>query len=320
MENNIYNWLKAYKYEGVVMSTFMKMNIQGGNIKLVSSTVFVNKKWFKNIDKINFYEVKYVFIIKNYLDEDWEMFSREDQYGNKFYEINIGLQKLINFIHEGLVNPNSYELEVPSESTNFWWGLDYVLSRKNRVDKIISNGVFIFLSDAWYNIVLAFKLSNIELNGGKISNRHIMKPSDFVLGSFVQKLMISCDTELKLDSINKFYSNSYKNEMLSNRIDLKLYNEYKDNEYAIKNRLYENEVFVINDKDKELNQAHSIIKAYLFYNYNTHCELLRKEINKKINTLLNNELVAKDSMENKSDEIRREIKRLRKKFTPTRYL
>jgi len=172
--------------------------------------------------------------------------------------------------------------------------------------------VFIFLSDAWYNIVLAFKLSNIELNGGKISNRHIMKPSDFVLGTFVNKLMISCDTELKLDNINKFYSNSYKNEMLSNRIDLKLYKKYKDNEYAIKNRLYEDEVFGNNDKDKELNQAHSIIKAYLSYNYDTHCELLRKEINKKIYILLNEELVAKYSMECKSDDIIREIKRLRK--------
>jgi len=57
--------------------------------------------------------------------------------------------------------------------------------------------------------------------------------------------------------------------------------KYKDNEYAIKNRLYEDEVFGNNDKDKELNQAHSIIKAYLSYNYDTHCELLRKEINKK---------------------------------------
>jgi len=132
MENNIYNWLMAYKYEGVVVSTFMKMNIQGGNIKLVSSTVFVNKKWFKNIDKINFNEVRYVFIIKNYLDDDWEILSKEDQYGNKFYEINIGLQKLINFIYEGLVNPKSYELEEASQSTRFWWGLDYGLSRKKK--------------------------------------------------------------------------------------------------------------------------------------------------------------------------------------------
>jgi hypothetical protein len=312
MEKNIYNWLMGYKYDGVVVSTFMKMNIRGGNIKLVSSTIFVNNKWFKNIDKINFDEIKYVFIINNYLDDEWETFIRKDQHGNQYYEIRIGLQKLINFIHEGLVNPNSYELDEPSQSTSFWWTLDYGLSRKESVDKIISNGVFIFLTEAWYNIVLGFKLSNIELNGGKISNRHIMKPSDFVLGSFVKKLMISCDTELKLDTINKFYSNSYKNEMLSNRIDLNLYYKYKDNEYAIKKRLFEDEFFEKNDKGTELNKTHSIIKSYLFYNYYIYCELLKKDINKKIKSFLNNELVEKDSMYYQSEDIRRDIKIMRK--------
>lgn len=308
MENNIYNWLMAYKYGGSVVSTFMKMNIQGDKIKFLSSTVFVHKKWFKNFDNVKFNDVKYVFFIVNYLEEDWKILNREDQHGNKYYEIIIGLQKVINFIHEGFVNPNSYG----SEAMTFWRTLEYGLSTKNSVDKIISNGVFIFLSDAWYNIVLAFKLSNIELNGGKISNRHIMKPSDFILGNFVKNLMISCDTELNLDSINKFYSNSYKNKLLSNKIDLNLYIYYKNNEYAIKHQLYEHEYFVNDEKGKELNQSHSIIKGYLFYNYNLHCKLLRKEINKKIYRVLNEELLGKERMENQSDEIRRDIKRLKK--------
>jgi hypothetical protein len=53
------------------------MKFQGDKIKLVSSTVFVHKKWFKNLDKFNFYEVKYLFFINNYIDEDWKILKKK---------------------------------------------------------------------------------------------------------------------------------------------------------------------------------------------------------------------------------------------------
>lgn len=164
--------------------------------------------------------------------------------------------------------------------------------------------MFIFLNDAWYNIVLAFKLNNIELNGGKFSSRHIMKPSDFVLGTFINKLMLSCDSEISLDNINKFYSNSYKNEMLSSSIDLSLYQNYKNNEYAFKH--LDAEHFV--NQSEKLNESANIIKAYLSDNYNTYCVLLRKEIKYKFDIFVKNEIVKKELMENYSRDIRRTIK------------
>lgn len=40
------NWLEMNKCDGSIVSTFMKMNVKSedGNIKMVSSCVFVNNK------------------------------------------------------------------------------------------------------------------------------------------------------------------------------------------------------------------------------------------------------------------------------------
>nr|QWO71442.1 RNA polymerase [Termitomyces titanicus] len=283
------NWNDLVKGSNII-STFNKMNVKGddGNIKLNSSIIFLDDSLIKDtfFNYINYQCIRYIFIV-SYIEDDetntntnYMISWAEDGEGFKCGFIKIDLNTLINFMYEGL-NTDLYHSRPSSlneflgggtkeESTKFWVELGNGID----VNKIISNGVFLFCNLTWWNVVFAFKLSNIDLNGGKISSRHIMKPSDFILGEFVRNILMDSDVRINLNNINKIYSTSYKNENLSAHIDLKLCEKYKLNESAIRNKLYNDGE---KNKGKEEEEEY-IIKKYLLYNYGVYYNYIRKEI------------------------------------------
>lgn len=132
---------------------------------------------------------------------------------------------------------------------------------------------------------MAFKLNNIDLNGGKISSRHIMKPTDFMLSTIVRQIIELNDGKLDLKTIKEFYSNTYKNDNLSSHINMSLCEKYKSNDIAIRKRLFEEEGFTGVD-DLVESDAADFIKSYLSYNYDVYCDLCRMYIFRSFERLL----------------------------------
>nr|QWO71439.1 RNA polymerase [Termitomyces sp. DKA64] len=304
------NWVEIRKNDGCIVATFMKLNVKSedGNIKIISSCVFLSNFWLKpgvSKNKLSYKGIRYLFYVTYKVNDKYRFnshFQGKDKNGYILVAVMIDIQYLISFLYQGLhneVSPNSLDC------TEFWREVGERFG--DSVDKIISSAVFIFNKLSWWNIVLAFKLGNIDLNGGKISSRHIMKPTDFILSTFVRDVVEVVDGKLDINSVRNFYSDSYKNDNLSSQINLAICEKYKSNEIAIKNKLFEGKRFTDIEVDED--GTEQIIKSNLSFNYEVYCDLTSLYILKKLDYLkglsVTNCNILRSKCENSADSIRR---------------
>lgn len=142
------NWLKLSKFDGSIVSTFMKMNVKSedDNIKIVSSCVFISNKWLHEgnvFKRFSCREVRYLFFVSYGEKKECVYKLGRDKDNKEFILINIELLDLIRYMYYGLNNESDNSLGCHE----FWEGLSVKFG--DSVDKIISSGAFIFFQLSW---------------------------------------------------------------------------------------------------------------------------------------------------------------------------
>lgn len=163
-------------------------------------------------------------------------------------------------------------------------------------DKIYNQCLFVFNNITWSNIVLKFKINNIEISGGSSPSRHMLTTSDILLNYYLSIL-----TKFDTNYLMKIGYNSYKNEkhILSGQIPINLYKEYEnkiDDIYrSNKDKIYK----LIQSLSGNLENKEALTKfSDIFYgpDYTGIDEFLKSEIDSKkeaINIVVNNLLISR---------------------------
>lgn len=152
------------------------------------------------------------------------------------------------------------------------------LSHKN-FDVISQKSIFIFQNQMWSNILLNFKINNVDLSGGTTPKRHILQTVNYQL--VLQLLKIYGDSNI----IKKMIYNSFKDPILSSSVPLNYYQNFLNN----KNKIH-------NLKVKDIYKIPSIIKHPLIYNetelikqnYLTYEDIIQTNLKEAIHMLIQN--------------------------------
>jgi hypothetical protein len=99
---------------------------------------------------------------------------------------------------------------------------NYSSETKNK-DQIYTQCLFIFSNITWSNIVLKFKINNIDISGGGTHTRHILTTPDIVLNNFLNMMF-----DHNIDYLLEQGFNTYKNEkiIMSSQLPLNTYKNY----------------------------------------------------------------------------------------------
>jgi len=98
-------------------------------------------------------------------------------------------------------------------------------------NQIYTQTLFVFNNITWSNIVLKFKIHNIDVSGGGTTKRHILSSTDILLSTFLNKIF-QYDHDFILNLGYKTYKD--EKEVMSSRIPLNTYKAYLDNFPEIK--------------------------------------------------------------------------------------
>jgi hypothetical protein len=154
---------------------------------------------------------------------------------------------------------------------------------KGKPENLYNQILFIFDNITWSNIVLKFKLNNIEISGGSTTNRHILTTSDILLNYYLN-LIFEHDIE-KIMSVG-YHSYKLSKEILSSQIPLDLYR-----------KLLQNNVEILNTDPKLLYEK--ILSMNKINNENTKLDdrtLGTKEYNKEIKIIVSNILLTRKTI------------------------
>lgn len=210
--------------------SFDKSHIESGRIHLLSSIylskgndslniISVLKSYVQGHHSGIFNSKLYIFILVN--EDVYKYGERYKELASGFYNniviVYTTLERLI--YHIGLLSKEKDDLfssifgDQDIESKDF--------------DSIASQSLFIFDNQLWSNIVLKFKLHNIDISGGSIPKRHVLHTVDYQLAINLFKLFG--------DSIdlNKNLYFSSKDPILSSSISLDWLDESILNKSAI---------------------------------------------------------------------------------------
>lgn len=87
-------------------------------------------------------------------------------------------------------------------------------------DTISRQSLFVFINQPWSNVVLNFKINNVDLSGGNISKRHVLQTVDYQLVSFLSNIFEPSELP---SMIHKGLNSS----ILSSSFPLSLYEQFK---------------------------------------------------------------------------------------------
>jgi hypothetical protein len=201
------------------------------NLHLIASTVLVrdeinNVEFIKNIRYSN---VSRKFIIVEVVDHFTSGESTKNLHNDLKLEDKDN-KKIFENEYLGYVKTSLNELlKLYSSNEN----KDYIRSLFNYdntdtkdKDQIYTQCLFIFHNITWSNIVLKFKINNIDISGGGTTTRHILTSSDIILNNYLN-LIFNYNTEY----IINLGFNTYKNEkvIMSGQIPLDSYRSYLAN-------------------------------------------------------------------------------------------
>jgi len=228
-----------------------------------------------------------------------------------FEPFNIKELLLLNKIDQTKLN-NNIEI-IQMSYTRFFLELDSFKLKENsslnistrtmnsnmlQVDLCSSKVIFIFDQIIWSNVVLLFKLCNISLSGGSITNRHKLNIHEYILISFISLIFNN-----NFKEITEIISQSYKEKLVTNSfVDRQDYNLERINlEMMSKNNLNKN-LTDVNVSDI-LNW-----NGYIFV-FNRFLNIIQLQLNKIRNMEidLNNIIQAKENLNN---ELNLKFKRL----------
>lgn len=150
------------------------------------------------------------------------------------------------------------------------------------LDLILSSPIYVFEGISWNNILLIFKLNDLNLNGGSISKRHKLNINEYKLSLFLSYSDLLC-------SRNAFY-NSYKDNIFSNKKISKVINSSNDDLNLALNIISKDKglinLMVCNPIIPEYFLNNFLIIAYLYKDKLIKCiEKLEELINNYINKL-----------------------------------
>ena len=151
-------------------------------------------------DILNPYEdTLYIFVVvpKEYWNYEYNG-KRDIALGNNIVISEITIEQLL--FHTGLINKNDGMVSD-------------LFGNMSDTQKDFSNlskkSFFIFIDQVWSNVVLKFRLNNIDISGGSSPKRHILQTVDFRLVNFLRFIF---QEDRDIDNIAY---RSYKNFILS---------------------------------------------------------------------------------------------------------
>lgn len=237
--------------------------------------------------------------------------------------INININDVISLFNKNPINDTS-------ELISLLFGSLYDTS-KSKDKEMKNNIIFLFSNINWSNVVLLFKLCNVDVSGGSITKRHCINTNEIILSNFL--LYIFKDME----KIKNIVYNNYKNSLLSNKISLDYYKKDVDTKENLINKKIKN--LNISKFEDELNLPNfklindgknnilvnlmiitnlNLLIKIIIWNYDNYLEKYNLNL-KKLNSDL--EMISYKKLEKKSIHIGdivgsvKEKKRLKKERT-----
>lgn len=124
-------------------------------------------------------------------------------------------------------------------------------------NNVIQKSLFIFSNQMWSNILLKFKINNIDISGCSSAKRHILQTVDYQLSLFLSRAFKSHYT------IQELLYNSYKDPILSSTIPIEYYKNYNLYYPGLKSDLINSRAADINEIPFKINNILKIDNGLL---------------------------------------------------------
>lgn len=203
-------------------------------------------------------------------------------------EIEITIEELIGKL---IFDKTSLENRIIDPIQNIFGS---ILDTYKTAENISSNCLFEFRNGLnMPNIATLFKISNIDISGGTISNRSALKSTQFNLSWFLIKLYKNANKNWINTNIIYPFKNSTSNSILSTKVNKKIYDNIKIDEFKntypikIEPELTDlsDEELVMFDNDTEFMRK---ITTYIQRNAKYTWDILIKEMSKYIPLIIIN--------------------------------
>jgi hypothetical protein len=178
--------------------------VENEKIHLVSSIIFVKeinfKDYIKHVNRIDNNKKHYLFIIIPYgVKMKMEVIDN----------LTIYIITLDEFIED-------YKNKENQLFTELFGSLEL---KSKLLDSVYQESLFVFCNMDWHNIVLKFKIEDVNLSGGSISGRHILDSVSYQLSNNLNYLF-----DYNSEFIKNLLYNNKKQPNLKNEISLEFYN------------------------------------------------------------------------------------------------
>lgn len=189
-------------------------------------------------------DISYVFIL----------LPKELMVDNDFSKKSIGDLEIIITTIENLISHLGLTGKNDELLSNVLGGLGSSSLNSNNV---IQKSLFIFSNQMWSNILLKFKINNIDISGCSSAKRHILQTVDYQLSLFLSRAFKSHYT------IQELLYNSYKDPILSSTIPIEYYKNYNLYYPGLKSDLINSRAADINEIPFKINNILKIDNGLL---------------------------------------------------------
>lgn len=256
-----------------ISRSFDKHHVENGKIHLVSSIIFVKEiklgDYIRHINRIDNTKMHYLFIILPYAVK-----MRSEVKNN----LTIYLITLEEFIENYKNKENQLFIEL-------FGSLEL---KSKSLDSVYQESLFVFCNTDWHNIVLKFKIEDVNLSGGSISGRHILDSVSYQLSNNLNYLFDYNSEVIK----NLLYINK-KQPNLKNEISLEFYKKYQSyKEKQLLDLKYQDiENLQIKDSTElNMDEEFKVLKHNLYLSFNLLVDNIKKNLNFE-RKIINDELI-----------------------------
>jgi hypothetical protein len=248
--------------------------VENEKIHLVSSIIFVKeinfKDYIKHVNRIDNNKKHYLFIIIPYgVKMKMEVIDN----------LTIYIITLDEFIED-------YKNKENQLFTELFGSLEL---KSKLLDSVYQESLFVFCNMDWHNIVLKFKIEDVNLSGGSISGRHILDSVSYQLSNNLNYLF-----DYNSEFIKNLLYNNKKQPNLKNEISLEFYKKYQSyKEKQLLDLKYQDiENLQIKDSTElDIDEKFKMLKHNLYLSFNLLVDNIKKNLNLE-RKILNNSLIS----------------------------